>query len=72
MGEHTAQTLEGPDLIIIVEIHPATETVNRLPPFPRKPHHNSSALFVIFVNAHLYYRILSRDTQLLVDLILDG
>lgn len=59
-------------LVVIVEIDPATQPINDLPPLRGISHHNSPALSVVLLNPNLCHGISARHAQLLVNFVFDG
>lgn len=59
------------DLVIVVKVNPASEALNRSPPFRSVAHDNGATLLIVLCNSKLFHSRFSRDTQLLVDFVLD-
>jgi hypothetical protein len=60
------------DLVVIVEINPAPQSVNGLSPLGRISHDDGTALRVVLVNGHVQYILLALDAERFVDLVLNG
>lgn len=59
-------------LIVIVEVNPATKSLNSLTPLGREPHDNRPALFIIFRNTEFFDCLQAGHAEFLVDLVFDG
>jgi hypothetical protein len=59
-------------LVVVVEVDPAAQTLDRVPPLACISHHDGAALFVVFGDAELPHRVAARHAQLLVNLVLNG
>lgn len=59
------------NLVIIIEIYPATQSINGLSPLARILHHNGPAFLVVFLDSKSHHRLLAGKTQFLVNLMLD-
>lgn len=59
------------DLVIVVKVNPASQALDRGPPFRSVAHDNGAALLVVLCNSNLLHSLFSRDTQLLVNLVFD-
>lgn len=59
-------------LVVVVKVDPTSQTLNGVSPFSGVTHDNRSAFFVVLGNAELHDSSLSGDTQLLLNLVLDG
>lgn len=66
---HEASLCGNACLVIIVEIDPATQTINRLPPLRCKSHDNGAAFCIVFIQPKLHDSISTGKPQLLVNLI---
>lgn len=60
------------DLVVVVEVNPASQALNRGPPFRSVAHDNGAALLVVLCNSNLLHSSFSRNTQLLVNLVFNG
>jgi hypothetical protein len=60
---------EATYLVVVIEVNPATQPFNGMPPLLAVPHHNGATLGVVLLQAHLHDGGLARDTKLLVDLM---
>jgi hypothetical protein len=58
-------------LVIIVEVNPATQSFDGVSPFCGIAHNNRTTLLVILGNTEFHDGSLSRDSKLLVNLMLD-
>lgn len=58
-------------LVVVVEVNPATQPINGLPPFARKCHDDGSAFRIVLRNPQLLDRVLAGHAQLLVDFVLN-
>jgi hypothetical protein len=64
------RSVEG--LVVVVEVNPPSQALDGTAPFGRVPHHDGAALGVVLVDSHGHDVGLGGDTELLVDLVLDG
>ena len=56
-------------LVIVIEVNPATQSLDGLAPFCRVSHNNRPTLLVVFLDSDLLDRLQTRHAQFFVDLI---
>ena len=59
-------------LVIIIKVDPATHALDGSAPLGRVPHDDRAAFRIILVDAHREHVRARRDSEFLVDLVLDG
>lgn len=59
-------------LVVVVEVDPAAQPLDRVPPLLAVPHHDGTALGVVLLQAHLHDGGFARDAELLVDFMFNG
>lgn len=59
-------------LVVIVKVDPPSKAFDGMAPFGSVPHHDGPAFLVVLADTELCDSLLSRNSQLLVDLVLNG